>query len=709
LASASGYDQVSSAIATANEEGEEGNALWEEAAKRFGTTASEIQILVNSFNDLLISMGQWVLPAVKGFVDFLTTVVQGIGAMDDGLKKLGIGIGIAIVAFGLFSARTRRLATDLALAQTQAAGVTRAVKGLRIATATFSALNLALFVAAGFFANAALNAGKAAKKTAEFRREAKNLVDALEEGEDPIQAWIDALGGDEGIPDDVRRALLGVGLLVDDLVGAFADPENTKAVADFVSEIQGELDALNAFLEERALADGLVRVPGVSLSEDLRQQGFDALANDAANYERILAFVNEKTELHTLTLEEQQLRREELLARQRKTLREFFQEYGGRTAEGTEEVEKHWRDHLEERFATNEKLEDAYADWLSSLDDAIGDYYESLTELRDETRDGLVEAIDPWNEYEGAVKIKVGKVLKSLEKQAAATKAWAELQARLIREGVNPAVVQMFADLDLATRHGITKLSEVDLDKLVAGFEETYGVNGPIAEGFDTLWSEILPGAQTAGVNELVATMLEEGDKLVEAGVDPFETIVVMASDALDRLPTALHGKLLRALTESMTLEETRALFEVLGIEIDKGIAAGIIEDKWRIENAIDQVTGTASRRASSNWIIDSPSKLFAEMGRNLVRGVDVGIRDELAKSTGIDALTNEFSFAGSRNPFTPMTAAATQNTTTSRTVHLHQTVEATDDLANQTKEGLLMAGITEEVEFAGITSLRGG
>ena len=77
LSLANAGDVLSTAIDSANQEFIENNALNEEAAKRFGTTASQIQLFKNNIGELGITMGEAFLPTLNETLGVLLDFAQG--------------------------------------------------------------------------------------------------------------------------------------------------------------------------------------------------------------------------------------------------------------------------------------------------------------------------------------------------------------------------------------------------------------------------------------------------------------------------------------------------------------------------------------------------------------------------------------------------------------------------------------------------------
>ena len=100
--SASG-DILADSLKMGNDEFAKGNALQEEAAKRYETAESKLKIASNQIKDTAIDMGGLLAPAVAGAVDVFGDFVQKIGELPDPVLKAGgaiaaIGGGLTLIA-----------------------------------------------------------------------------------------------------------------------------------------------------------------------------------------------------------------------------------------------------------------------------------------------------------------------------------------------------------------------------------------------------------------------------------------------------------------------------------------------------------------------------------------------------------------------------------------------------------------------------------
>lgn len=157
LRSANSADIFTNAIDTANNAWGENSALTEEAAKRYETVQSKIEILKNKIYDLGISLGEKLLPYVEEFIDWAANLVEWFGNLDEGTQQwilklglLGAAIGTGVTLLGKFTSGIGSVTSGIgsiieligkwALKQagvsTALGGTTTALSGMSTATST---------------------------------------------------------------------------------------------------------------------------------------------------------------------------------------------------------------------------------------------------------------------------------------------------------------------------------------------------------------------------------------------------------------------------------------------------------------------------------------------------------------------------------------------------------------------------------------------
>lgn len=168
LAAAGAGDVLRRAVEMGNDEFEKNTALQDEAAQRFETRASQIQLRVNQIQDALISLGIALFPvidaalaAVGPVITMFTRMVDVFAALPSPLQFVVLGfvglfaaIGPVLFVAGQFAMALSSIIAVAPLVVGNIGGITLAVKGLTLALAT-NPLTLALVVgslAVGAFA-----------------------------------------------------------------------------------------------------------------------------------------------------------------------------------------------------------------------------------------------------------------------------------------------------------------------------------------------------------------------------------------------------------------------------------------------------------------------------------------------------------------------------------------------------------------------------
>lgn len=291
LASANGWDLVRDAIDGANQETIQVDALQEEAARAYGTTASQLQLLGNSFNDLKIEIGGAVLgsgglaAAIDIFRDFFLIVKDNLPLLGRIASALGllaglrfaIGIGAGIANMGSFISKIK--GGDAAIR-----GMSGAMRGLRITALAVNAaiglVTLGVGIAMAVWVNAAIRASELRAKLAELRSELEagvSQTDALVTlfNEGGRRGGLFGLGGDAPIfTEKVARAMFRLGVSQEDFVNGLA--QGRDVLAEMTGQATGTREQIQALYDMGQYERG--STPWTLISQDITQY-MDALAH----------------------------------------------------------------------------------------------------------------------------------------------------------------------------------------------------------------------------------------------------------------------------------------------------------------------------------------------------------------------------------------------------------------------------------------------
>ncbi len=229
LRSAAASDIFTQAMQTGNEAFRDNNALLEEAAKRYDTTASRISIAKNNVNDAAISFGEVLLPAVlaatdgvsafAGFMGDLPPPVQGLTSV---LAVLAGGVAIFGGTMLLAVPKIVQFREAVATLSTQMPVATGRVKSF--ASFMGGPWGIAIMAAVAVL-------GMFSQKTAESNANVDALVDSLDEQTGAFTANSRAIQAksllDSGAAETAKRMGISLETLTD---AVFGNQEALEAV-----------------------------------------------------------------------------------------------------------------------------------------------------------------------------------------------------------------------------------------------------------------------------------------------------------------------------------------------------------------------------------------------------------------------------------------------------------------------------------------------
>lgn len=141
LAAAAGGDLFTKAINTSNKASRENVALNDEASKRFETTESQLKLLGNRWNDIAITVGDFLKTVLVPVLSFFTNLVEALAGGQNALSGFANAFKAVIVAFAGFKVITGTVAAFTALNAAVVAGTgamglfaasLKAVKGSKV-------------------------------------------------------------------------------------------------------------------------------------------------------------------------------------------------------------------------------------------------------------------------------------------------------------------------------------------------------------------------------------------------------------------------------------------------------------------------------------------------------------------------------------------------------------------------------------------------
>ena len=518
------------------------SALVDEAAKRYDTTASKIQVAKNNVQDAAITIGEAFLPAIQAASEGISGFASFIGGLPDPLLRVGTGLaglaGGASLAGGAFLLMLpRALETVNALKDIGAISprATAALGRIGASTAKIGGAAVALVGVA-----AALNEINAAS------------LDAVPSVEQMTKALLDA----EGV-EGVDAAFAGLSETFDDMKGA-ADRALDSDINTWADRNIGGLLGLST---ATATAEDAFTQFGSALAtiyasdpEDAERRFAAAMEDTGRTREELLGLMGPYADALAAADVQQQLAGDSATG-----MAGDLDGLAASTAEVDEELQK-WLDDV--------------ASVDASFVSAFGAYDTLVQKNKDvaqATADATESADDSWEDFYDGFSVSTEEYLAELQRQVDAQTAW-ETNLLLLSGRASQGVIDELYSMGAEGAPLVAQLVNAS-DEELARMEELFGQRSVTATGnFATALNDAGPviraAAATLGTDAAVeiATKLANGTATVEQimaeygitidGLNPTVNVNANTEDASRELNNFIgtwNGKTISVSTAAVT------------------------------------------------------------------------------------------------------------------------------------------------------------
>jgi TP901 family phage tail tape measure protein len=688
LASANANQDLESALDRAKEAGEENTAMWEEAAKRYGTTASQIQIMANNFTDLRITLGQSAVGAIAAALEWINALIDGIKNNIETVKQLGsafLWLAGARVGLAFVMWVGKSISQVWALVSSMGAAVT----ATKLAAAALGAFNI---VAAGLTLITIGLIGKwteAAQKARALETAVRAINDAWEEqGQlEALNQFRTQISDMKTFTTEIQDFLLGQGVTRLDLAKAtlFGDPESLEKINAALEVMKGRLADIPSIAPTVGEWGNVQYVPDQDM---LVAQISEAEGNlsDLEDFYVELGLLGEGV------LEERRRRQLERVLDLNFTypdlaLRNMAKSLGALRTSYRQTV-----DDIEDRpFTFADMMAEATEEGLDAMQDFREDAADIWDGFRTDIRDtfydleaDLLDSLPVFDEYEGALETSLGDIRKSLELFTGDLQAWVDTRAEILaRSDIGAAEIAIFDEFDLAEKAFISSLSESELDEFIAdiflpAFEST-------KQSAKELFMQDLPRIMGDGITSVKEQLIARAQELGEAGLEP-------------------------KLAFEQAVKEG---FEALGIDIDPSVVSEVAD-----ELALDPSWFTSGGAAALEfgrgffafWASIFGPEFFANLGfapRNFsiddLRSTLGNLPGDTPSSAPPRTITGAYVPAPGYNVTAGLTGGGSGDTSTSggptpRSLELTIVNPQTNNLSEDVQSGLLLDNLIEEL-----------
>lgn len=672
---ASSHGILDKALSTADAAWQNNTALAKEAATRYETTESKLQMLSNACNNAKIAIGDKLTPAVGNLAETGTKLLTGIA---DGIDKsnllvpiiTSVATAIAVLAAGItaYTVVTKLAAAAMALftavldtnpiflAITAIAALAAGI-GVLVATLKDDATpSVKELTEAASALPDAFDAANASYKESEIRvlattAAAEKYIDRLRDLEAQGVSTNAAQSEYQQIVDKLRYLLPDVNIELDEQTGLLVGGANA---------LYEQVDAWKAVALQQALTtkyEAQIKAWGDAYVEvEQNRVKLNQAEADAAVIESRIADIQKKMaenqQKHNAVMEDSTISASEAT----QAHQALFEEYAGLSMELTDlnkqlKSNSKEQDNLNEAIKTGEETASGYeqqvdeaqaaldafmnsansaADGANGLSDAMGNQSgaaqsirDQITQLAQDYKDAYDAAYESINGQIGLFDTFAAEVSDDTNTVEKMMERWAEQTANLAAYTEN---------LKKAAQYG---LDDGLVQSLSDGSTESAGYLATIISEIEKL------GGTTEGMSAEAAAFVDEFNaafnRTSEAKESFAETVAAIQTnldEAIAQMQESAANIDFSGFNEALesSFANVGVNFQEIGLNAGTGLSQGLADSSGDVADAAAGVADDATNAAKSALGVHSPSTVWRSIGENTDLGLAQGIRSNTQK-----------------------------------------------------------------------------
>lgn len=672
---ASSHGILDKALATADTAWQSNTALAKEAATRYETTESKLQMLSNACNNAKIAIGDKLTQAVGNLAEAGTKLLTGIADSIDQSNLLvpiitSVATAIAVLAAGItaYTIVTKLAAAAMALftavldtnpiflAITAIAALAAGI-GVLVATLKDDATpSVKELTEAASALPDAFDAANASYKESETRvlattAAAEKYIDRLRELEAQGVSTNAAQSEYQQIVDKLRYLLPDVNIELDEQTGLLVGGANA---------LYEQVDAWKAVALQQALTtkyeaqikawgDAYVEVEQNRVKLNQAEADATVIESRIADIQKEMAANQQK---HNAVMEDSTLSASEAT----QAHQALFEEYAGLSMELTDlnkqlKSNSKEQDNLNEAIKTGEETASGYeqqvdeaqaaldafmnsansaADGANGLSDAMGNQSgaaqsirDQITQLAQDYKDAYDAAYESINGQIGLFDTFAAEVSDDTNTVEKMMERWAEQTANLAAYTEN---------LKKAAQYG---LDDGLVQSLSDGSTESAGYLATIISEIEKL------GGTTEGMSNEAAAFVDEFNaafnRTNEAKESFAETVAAIQThldDAIAQMQESAANIDFSGFNEALesSFANVGVNFQEIGLNAGAGLSQGLADSSGDVAGAAAGVADDATNAAKSALGVHSPSTVWLGIGENADLGLAQGIRSNTQK-----------------------------------------------------------------------------
>lgn len=359
------------------------------------------------------------------------------------------------------------------------------------------------------------------------------------------------------------------------------------------------------------------------------------LYNDAVG-ELSMAYVgaseNEKQLIETQ--EAEQTAAEETAAAQEKEA-----EAARKAAAEMEAYTENLRDSVKEGLTMSVEIGDQTAELSRETAESIGEVIDNYDKLYESTKNALERSVDFFGGFKSSSAITFDELKANLDSTQTAMNEWAEMIEELGERGLGDNVIEDLQAMGLGSYEivqGLAQGTDEELKEYTKSYKTAH-------EDITAITDNMMKKPREAAEKEL-GKLSGVADKHIDEYKKAFGKLGAKSGESFK---DAISGNFEEAYKEidGMTADEIEALmsrdedFTTIGENLSIGLGNGIKQETPYVINAALAMARETVNAVRSEFKVESPSKVGAEIGGYFSRGVAIGVeRDaELAAKAAAD------------------------------------------------------------------------
>lgn len=629
-----------------------------------------------SLNRLGESLSELMTEVVSGVEDHLPQIIDGLTAVIDNADEIVAVIETLVTAWG-----TYKVTTEGAKVATMLLNAELALNPMLAVAAAVAVLTVGLTNLARIEAKENEQRLKASQQTSALVKESKSLNDTVKESRDTFaksQEEIKNTGETcKGLVDELIAlnnewqdpSAEGFGEAVEKQKGIIAElkaaypdlnlaiDEQTGALNMSTEAIQANIDAMQRQAQTAAAQERMTEIAKQKLELQTEQyklnQQIDeqekAYAQTQADFAQAQATVNAEIEKYghvtedNLGIDEQALDAKKEAAHELSNLKGQYSECQESIEELTGE-EQILNDMLAENARASEQAGASAAGAADGFNQ-LKLTEEQLEEFVEAVNKSIDSQINLFEKFSGGAEQSAAELKSNLESQIEGLTEWEDNFDRLAEQigGQGDALLQQLAQMGPAGNGYIKALLNMDdLQSYVEQYNEALKLKEEATSEIVNSYLDAGTSTSEAFVEGATTAYEEHGSEIAEAAAETVEQAVEEATDAAkeadkvgEQADTSTAEGIeknadkpanqMEALSKKVvkTAETTmgKAKFAEIGKNIPAGLAQGVQDGSAALVAAVSQMAAQAAQAARDKLKIESPSKVFEEIGSYTAQG----------------------------------------------------------------------------------------